>query len=72
MILTYITVLAWIVGVLSTILFIIRVHDGAVYTDLEKSMDAIKGQKVSFPIKIPGALMIVSWSWIITQFIVGG
>jgi hypothetical protein len=62
----FITVIAWIFGVLSTLFTLLRVHGYCTYTELERALDNFKGVKVTFPIHTSGIIAIVCWAWIIS------
>jgi|APFre7841882654_1041346.scaffolds.fasta_scaffold54490_5 hypothetical protein len=68
MIITFITTLAWIFGILSTLLVIFKVFCTATYSDLDQLKDQINGIKRSWPIKTPGIISIISWAWIISLY----
>lgn len=64
----FITNLAWVFGVLSTLLLIARIYGALTYTKFEKLIDQLNGVKASFPIKWPSLVAIVCWVWIITNW----
>lgn len=63
----FITILAWVFGVLSTIFTLARIYAFLNYSELEKMMDNLRGITMTFPIYKSGSLAIICWAWIITQ-----
>ncbi len=63
----FITVLAWIFGVLSTFWTILRINGWIQYqiNDHQRLRDQIRGVHRMFPIWTSGTIMIISWTWII-------
>jgi hypothetical protein len=68
MIITFITILAWIFGVLSTGFTLLRIIASMMYSELDKMRDNIRGITVTYPIKVPGAIAIICWAWIISTW----
>lgn len=64
----FITVLAWIFGILSTIMTISRMIGFFSYSEIQKLVDAMDGVERTFPVIKCGSLAIFSWAWIITQW----
>jgi len=63
----FITLLAWIFGVGSTLLVALRIWTGATYTLREKMLDQLQGQVATFPIMKPAILAVVCWAWLLTH-----
>lgn len=63
----FITILAWIFGILSTGLVLLRITAGLLYTELDRLRDAARGFQVIFPIRFPLIVAIVCWVWIYTS-----
>ena len=63
----FITYLAWIFGVLATLLFIARFVGHMTYSDIDRIRDAAKGVSVSFPMTKPFIVATVCWAWIFTN-----
>lgn len=66
LIINFITVLAWIFGVLATLSIVIRVAARSIYSDLDRSLDALRGVRKTFPIIKPIILAAICWAWIIS------
>lgn len=70
----FITILAWIFGVLSTLLVILRIVGFIYYnhTDagrLDRLSDALSGVRGTFPILFPSIIAIICWVWIYTSYV---
>lgn len=65
-IITFITITAWALGVVSTILVVLRIFAAASYTELERTFDEARGIRKTWPIIFPSALALICWSWIFT------
>ena len=63
----FITTLAWVFGILATILTIARIHGFWSYSEFQKMQDELEGIRRNFPIIKSGTIMIVCWAWIISQ-----
>jgi len=65
----FITVLAWIFGIWSTIFALARILGGHYYrTDTLKQMrDQLDNVQRSYPWMKAAAIAIVCWAWILTQ-----
>lgn len=61
----FITIIAWIFGVLSTIFTLARIYGYYTYSEMDELRDALKGQKATFPVVIPGSIAIICWAWVI-------
>lgn len=68
----FITVLAWISAPLSGILLLLRYlghreyHNTAIGR-LRQSLDAFEGRRRIFPMKVPGAIFLLSVCWLIAS-----
>lgn len=62
----FIDIIAWIACSLSFILVCSRVYGYATYSKLEEAMNSIHGIKVTFPITIPGVILIISSAWLLS------
>lgn len=65
-IITFITIVAWVLAVGSTIMVVLRLYMQSTYTELHEALDSIKGFKRSWPVKKPLIAAIISWAWIFT------
>lgn len=63
----FITVLAWVFGILSTIMTIARLIGFFSYSEIQKLVDEMDGVRRTFPIIKCGTIAIFCWVWIITQ-----
>lgn len=63
----FITVLAWVFGVISSIITLARIIGFFNYSGIQKTIDELEGIERTFPIYKCGTLAIVCWAWIITQ-----
>ena len=63
----FITTLAWIFGIGSTVLIVLRIICAACYSDLEKLQDQLRGIKKTYPIGKPLMVAIVCWGWIFSM-----
>ncbi len=57
----------WPVGVGATLFTVLRIWSWSQYSDLDRSLDSIKGQRVSFPITGSGLLALGSWAVLIAM-----
>ncbi len=62
----FLTIIAWIFGVLATLLLILRIIGALCYDERAKLLDNLKGVERAFPVAIPGTIAIVCWAWIIS------
>lgn len=63
----FFTIIAWVLGVLNTILIIARIIAAWNYSDLDRLLDSCEGQKRTFPIIMPSIIALLSWAWIFTN-----
>ena len=63
----FITIIAWVIGVGTTLFTILRIIAYNSYTDLDRALDGIKGVKASFPVTGLLITATVCWAWIIAQ-----
>ncbi len=61
----FLHIIAWIFGVCSTLLLILRIVGAATYSKIDKLLDDIKGQKRSWPVMWPAIISIICWAFII-------
>ena len=64
---TFVTYLAWIFGVISSALVVIRVVGHLLYSETEKLQDLIRGFEMKFPITVPATIAIICWTWVIVN-----
>lgn len=62
----FVTVLAWVFGVLSTMLLVARIIGAITFTEKDRLRHAMRGEEVTFPMLWPSVIAIVCWAWIIT------
>ena len=63
----FVDVIAWIFGVSSTILIVLRIIGWLTYTDIDKIHDAAKGIITTFPVFWPSVISVLCWAWLITN-----
>lgn len=63
---TFITIVAWIFGILFTLTLIARILAAATYTDTQRLIDRAAGIRRQFPVAIPFFVAVVCWVWIFT------
>lgn len=61
----FIYILAWIFGVLSTLLVLIQLGMAVTYNKLDELKDKMNGVRQTFPVLKPGIIMILCWVWIL-------
>jgi hypothetical protein len=61
----YITIIAWIFGVLSSLLIVLRLLAFATYSEIDRLCDSINGQRAEFSIVWPSVVAILCWSWVL-------
>lgn len=64
---TFVTYLAWIFGVISSTLIVIRIVGNLLYSETEKLQDMIRGVERTFPITVPATIAIICWTWVIVN-----
>lgn len=71
--LTFITVLAWIVLVISTCVIVLKLFMQIGYSDLQKAIDSCHGFRRNFMHNFVRWVIIaaISWAWIITRYLMG-
>jgi len=65
----FLTVLAWLFGIPSTIFTGIRIVGYLHYSELEQLRDRMRGFKRSYSITISGTIALVCWAWIISTYL---
>jgi hypothetical protein len=71
--LTFLTILAWIICIPTGIFTALRIARSIQYygnteaAEAERLLDRLKGNRVSFPLAIPGSCFIVSLCWILAR-----
>ena len=64
----FVTALAWIFGVLSTALLILRVVGLITYTgSVLELRDNLNGVERVFPLSVPTVTAIICWTWVLTS-----
>ena len=63
--LDYLNALAWVFGVISTLLVVLQLYMAATYNKLDELVDKTKGFTQTFPVLKPGIVMILCWTWVI-------
>lgn len=66
-ILTFLTILAWVFGVLAIGLIASRIYANYSYTELAKALDKARGINKTFPILRPGFVFIICLAWILSS-----
>lgn len=62
----FISTLAWVLGVAATGLLMLRIYGMTTYSEHDELRDALKNQRVTFPMLWPAITATVCWVWIIT------
>lgn len=63
---TFVTVVAWVVGIASTLYTAIMVFAKLTYTERDALFDAaLRGIKRTFPVARPALLATICWAWVI-------
>jgi len=68
MIETFVLFVCWPLAVCATLLVIARIIGALNYSDIDKTLDAMKGQVISFPIMKPSILALISWGALYTLY----
>ena len=63
-VLSFITILAWVFGILSAGYIIRRVSADFCYSNAQEMLDKGRGLTRAFPIVVPGIITIICWAWI--------
>jgi hypothetical protein len=63
---TFITIIAWVLGLGSTALLSLRLYGAVTYTQFERDMDTLRGVRTVFPMLKPFIVALLCWSWILT------
>jgi hypothetical protein len=64
---TFVGTLAFIFGILSSRLVVMRFLTWVTYTDKEKIHDRMNGVKAEFPLMGPTIVAIICWTWVFTH-----
>lgn len=64
---TFFNIIAWALGIASTLLLILRILCFWTYSDLEAAKDSLRGVRRVFPMKWPAMLALICWAWIIAK-----
>ena len=63
----FITVLAWVFGIVNTLFFIVTLFKAITYENsITKTIDDMKGIKRTFHYTKPFVIAVVCWAWIFT------
>ena len=62
----FLTALAWIFGVMSVFLIVLRIIGSITYSELDKLCDKLEGKIVTFPLLTPTVVAIICFTWILT------
>jgi hypothetical protein len=62
---TFLLILAWPVGIINTLLVVVRLITAANYSDLDRLHDQCKGQERTFPIILSSFIALACWAWIL-------
>ncbi len=66
----FVTALAWVIGILSSIFTVLRIWSYVLYTDLKQINDLLEhGGTRKFYIRNYGLVAIVCWCWIWAQYV---
>lgn len=68
MLMTFLTVLAYVGAVLGGALFALRVYTAITYTELQRFLDNYRGQHATFPIAVPGLIFVVSMAFLVSKW----
>lgn len=63
----FITLLAWMFGCCTTLMFVARFLCWVNYDEIQKMQDEVRGLTRRFPMKLCGCIAIVCWAWILTM-----
>lgn len=63
----FLILLAWIFGIGSLFLFLVRIIGFATYTEMDRFMDLREGVRSEFPMLWPAVVSAICWAWIISQ-----
>lgn len=63
---TFLNIIAWVIGLGSTIFLIGRIIAAFSYSEMDKLIDKIKGVTRTFPIMWPAIVSLICWAFIIT------
>jgi hypothetical protein len=64
---TFVGTLAFIFGILSTLLVIGRICAWSFYDETEEMRDRIRGVRAEFPVMYPSIVAIICWTWVFTH-----
>jgi len=62
----FITVLAWIFGIASSLLLVARIIGKLTYDEIDEVRDMLRGRVAYFPMLWPTVTAVVCWTWIVT------
>jgi hypothetical protein len=62
---TFFKIIAWVLGIGSSLLLIFRIIGAATYTQIDELRDQMNGIKRTFPIMWPAIIALVCWAFII-------
>jgi len=64
----FITILAWVFGVISSLVLVLRIYLFYDYDEIAEFRDAMKGMKRTFPITIPASISIICLAWLFANW----
>lgn len=62
----FVTRLAWVFGILATLLLALRAVAAFTYSELHRLHDKARGIERTFPMLWPAIIAVVCWTWIFT------
>jgi hypothetical protein len=64
---TFIYVIAWFVACLSTLILLATVLAAAVYSNVDRAMDRLRGVRRSFKVLWPFVIAFIAWAYVFTK-----
>ena len=61
----FLHIIAWVLGICSTLLLILRIIGALTYSKTDELIDKLKGQKTTYPIIWPSIISVICWAFII-------
>lgn len=67
---TFFIVLAWVLGIASTIKLLVTFYAWTQYSNAHRNLEiALKGTYQIFPMKYTALVVIICWSWVISTYL---
>lgn len=61
----FLNIIAWVVGIASSIVLLLRILGAATYSEVDQIRDKMNGIRRTWPVMWPGLIALICWAFII-------